>query len=280
MVCRYCRANNDEHDHRCNRCGRRLGNAETGPVSMPYPHTRSSLAPELHTEPAPATAARVERVLEVVPRPAEPRVTDHARPGVQASLFPVQEVQRAAAATRSRSNAVPRVRREAPRYEQPRLDFEIAEGTRTLPTSVRAAIYCNAPVALASYRVMAAITDTTIGIAGTLVAAVPFFVAGHGLDLSKPATLVSLGLATFLICVLYKVLFCFGNADTLGMRSTRLRLVTFRGHRPTRRDRFIRLAGGLVTVASLGVGALWALLDEERIAWHDKMSSTFPTMVE
>jgi hypothetical protein len=32
-----------------------------------------------------------------------------------------------------------------------------------------------------------------------------------------------------------------------------------------------------VSFIAAGIGLLWALVDEERLTWHDYMSKTFPT---
>jgi hypothetical protein len=37
------------------------------------------------------------------------------------------------------------------------------------------------------------------------------------------------------------------------------------------------MLSGWIAVVSAGMGLIWALLDEERLAWHDHMSGTFPT---
>ena len=73
------------------------------------------------------------------------------------------------------------------------------------------------------------------------------------------------------------ILFCIGNGDTPGMQLLGLQLVNFDGHEPTRKQRVYRLLGGLVSAVAAGLGLIWALVDEERLAWHDHMSKTFPT---
>ena len=35
--------------------------------------------------------------------------------------------------------------------------------------------------------------------------------------------------------------------------------------------------GACLSFCAGGVGLLWALADEEKLAWHDHMSKTFPT---
>ena len=41
--------------------------------------------------------------------------------------------------------------------------------------------------------------------------------------------------------------------------------------------RIVRQFAGILSLASAGVGLLWALVDEESLTWHDHISKTFPT---
>jgi uncharacterized RDD family membrane protein YckC len=167
----------------------------------------------------------------------------------------------------------PRVRRE--KVEHPTLDFPV-QGAHTLKTSVEAAIYCNAPVALASQRCVAALIDTLIGVAGAAVFAATFHFAGFPLDFSNQSLSI-FALAAVLISLLYRAAFCLGNCDSIGLQAAGLRIVHFDGRRPTRWERAYRVAGGLLSAGALCVGLLWALGDEEKLTWHDLITQTFPT---
>jgi uncharacterized RDD family membrane protein YckC len=83
--------------------------------------------------------------------------------------------------------------------------------------------------------------------------------------------------AALLIVGFYRIVCCIGNMDTPGLQWSGLALLNFDGFRPTRKARFYRLGGGIVSGLSAGIGLLWSLLDEERLTWHDYMSGTFPT---
>ena len=39
----------------------------------------------------------------------------------------------------------------------------------------------------------------------------------------------------------------------------------------------MRVAWGVFSVLPLGLGLLWALVDQERLTWHDLLSKTFPS---
>ena len=38
-----------------------------------------------------------------------------------------------------------------------------------------------------------------------------------------------------------------------------------------------RTIGACVSVIAVGIGFAWALVDEERLTWHDYISKTFPS---
>jgi uncharacterized RDD family membrane protein YckC len=185
------------------------------------------------------------------------------------------EVQRAQP---RRPEPVPQAsaRRRADRSMQGKLDFAALDGPRILPTAVEAAVYCNAPVAEARERVVAAIIDFAIPCCGFAL----FITAAHfaGAPVTEDAhSTPFLGTAALLIVAFYRIVCCIGNMDTPGLQWSGLALLNFDGFRPTRKARFYRLGGGIVSGLSAGIGLVWSLLDEERLTWHDYMSGTFPT---
>ncbi len=64
------------------------------------------------------------------------------------------------------------------------------------------------------------------------------------------------------------------GGQTLGMRPWRLQVVRLDGAAPTRRQLWLRYAVGTLSVAAAGLGLWWALLDRQRLAWHDRASGT------
>jgi uncharacterized RDD family membrane protein YckC len=142
---------------------------------------------------------------------------------------------------------------------------------------VGASVYCHAPVAPASHRAIAAAIDVLIPLlgVGTFLGAARYTAGDFPFD---GTTLSAIGVAAVLIMAFYRVVCCLGNMDTLGTQWAGLRLLDFDGRLPNRRARLFRLAGGVVSVLSAGIGLLWSLADEERLTWHDHMSRTFPTL--
>jgi uncharacterized RDD family membrane protein YckC len=64
---------------------------------------------------------------------------------------------------------------------------------------------------------------------------------------------------------------------SLGLQGAHLNVVSFDGLRPTRGQRILRLFAGWLSVASAGMGMLWALTDQESLTWHDHISQTLLT---
>ena len=75
----------------------------------------------------------------------------------------------------------------------------------------------------------------------------------------------------------YFMLFTFFFGVTPGMSWRGLRLATFDGHEPQVRDRAWRSFGYLVSAGTLMLGFVWALWDEDRLCWHDRISHTHLT---
>jgi len=91
------------------------------------------------------------------------------------------------------------------------------------------------------------------------------------------ATMVVYGIAILVTLIGYRVMWCLADTDSLGMRVCGLRLITFDGLLPDRRQRIHRTVAGCISTMSGALGLLWSLVDEEKLTWHDHMSKTFPT---
>lgn len=138
------------------------------------------------------------------------------------------------------------------------------------------AIACDAPVALPIHRLMAAAVDLSavliaLGFIGGIL-----YACGDDFSLTRQSMIIYGGVA-FLTAMFYRVLWCLGNGDSPGMRFAGLHLVDFDGHTPTRGRRLLRQLVSLLSLLSAGLGLVWALVDEENLTWHDRISETFPT---
>ena len=162
----------------------------------------------------------------------------------------------------------PSARRRVARSEQQSLNFDAI-------ASVEAKLYDDASAAPAADRAFAAVVDSAIPLTGFALFLAAFQFMAGGLIFDQQ-TLPFFGASLLLLIVFYRAVCCIGGIDTPGLQCARLRLLNFDGRRPGRRARFHRQLGGIVSTAALGIGLLWALLDEDRLAWHDHMSGTFP----
>lgn len=88
---------------------------------------------------------------------------------------------------------------------------------------------------------------------------------------------IEMGSAVALLLVggFYHVLFFTLAKATPGMRYARIRLCTFDGQLPTRAQRTTRLIALLLSVLPVGLGLMWAVFDDDRLTWHDRLSRTY-----
>jgi uncharacterized RDD family membrane protein YckC len=90
----------------------------------------------------------------------------------------------------------------------------------------------------------------------------------------KPALLASAAVfAGFML--LYQWLFFTFAESTPGMRCAKIALCTFDDENPDRKALRHRIAAACLAALPLGLGFLWALLDEDHLGWHDRMTRTY-----
>ncbi len=77
-----------------------------------------------------------------------------------------------------------------------------------------------------------------------------------------------------LFCVQYVALFTFFGGATPGMMLCGLVLVNFDGGTPKSRQLLWRILGYVICGATATLGFLWALWDENHLAWYDRTSRT------
>ena len=75
-----------------------------------------------------------------------------------------------------------------------------------------------------------------------------------------------------LFWTLYQYIFLVHRGQTLGMQFAQLEVKTFEGEPAWPSERRMRVLGLALSCASLGLGFLWAFLDEDRLGWHDRIS--------
>ncbi len=123
-------------------------------------------------------------------------------------------------------------------------------------------------------RMMAAVVDGVLVSAG-LAAFVAVFVRIAGaVPVGLPAALAA-GATLVLFYVLYQALFFTFNGQTPGMRYARIGLCTFTDENPSRSAMRRRILAQFIAVCPLGLGLLWALLDDDGLGWHDRISRMY-----
>ncbi len=134
------------------------------------------------------------------------------------------------------------------------------------------ALHDLAPV---SDRFMAALVDGVIVCSCFLLAVLVF----ASCTVHPPAGKEAIVIAALIFCALatfYGWLFMsYGGGSTPGMRYARIALCTFRDENPRRRDLQNRVPATALSLLPLGLGAFWALLDEDKLGWHDRMTRTY-----
>lgn len=279
MQCRYCQNWNEEDERRCVRCGRRLHLAS--PRSAPDSYLTAATAPALESIPGgqPLAAAPQERT-NYQPSLFRDAAYRDAVAGPKVVPIPMLTPSRPA----SRSDVPRKARPVTPRTprrgadSQQSLDFYGApmNPPNGFGTEVHAVIYCDAPVALPAHRMIAAAFDASMVLIAVGLFLGIFFLSGGMLMLSKENAPFLISVAV-LLGLFYRFLWVLGNGETPGMRFAGLRLVNFDGRPPDRDQRAFRQVSSLLSFLSAGLGLVWALVDEESLAWHDHISKTFPT---
>ena len=87
-----------------------------------------------------------------------------------------------------------------------------------------------------------------------------------------------LGLAAGVPCLfwaIYNYLLIVYAGCTPGLRAAGLELVRFDGTATTRPLRRWRVLASYLSAASLGMGYVWAFLDEDSLCWHDRITHTY-----
>ena len=273
MTCSYCRYLNSDEENRCRRCGRPLADSyamatNTSLAAVPQPARR--VAPQ--TAPQPFHQASLFQE-----RPAGKVIPFDALGAPLPELGPKGAPPKTVVRTSTRLQA----RRPAPPVEaQPSLNFlpPAPPATRKLSTTVEAVIYCDAPVAAPMHRVFAAAIDGAMVVIGYGLFLTTFYLLGGAFAANK-LTLLTLAASALLIAVFYGLVWVWSGGRTLGMRATHLTLINFDGFPPDRVSRWLRYLGACLSYCACGLGILWALLDEESLAWHDHISKTFPTFL-
>jgi hypothetical protein len=237
-----------------------------GPTAAP--------APAQEPEPAYANLIEFPRPM-VATRKVRPRLAEGplaTAPTGQLSIF---EVDQAAISTEPASSTMDKP--EAPewmRQEWPDFAPETQAGQERIEEPAPQALPSNAAVmAPASLRMLSASLDAVL-IAAAFLATVAMALPHLSQFPGPKAVGAAAGLGLLAFCTGYQMLFMALLGSTPGMKYAGLELNTLDGFRPTRKQRFVRLLALPLSVLPLGLGLVWAILDEGHLSWHDRLSRT------
>ncbi len=94
-------------------------------------------------------------------------------------------------------------------------------------------------------------------------------------DLPQPrVVLLSTALVCALLWLIYQYLFLVYSAATPGMQMAQLELCTFQGNPVPLTVRRWRALASMLSGCSLGLGFAWALIDEDMLGWHDRITQS------
>jgi uncharacterized RDD family membrane protein YckC len=124
-------------------------------------------------------------------------------------------------------------------------------------------------------RMMAALVDAGIVFSCFLLSVLVFASCTVHPPTGKGALAISL-LVLGVLGAFYGWLFMtHGGGSTPGMRYARIALCTFADENPSRKDFQNRIPATALALLPLGLGLFWALLDEDKLGWHDRMTRTY-----
>ena len=308
MTCQHCQTWVLDDDHRCRRCGRRLRSTPSriSPASYPVSATATAQAYDFDLREeaerafaprlvAPQAAPTQQPLLFATPQtdsrviPFDSLTADAARKSTQAKAesskafgatissrsYSGFEVSRPAPLTAEKVE-VRRARSRKPQANQHHLELFGNDEVLSRPEST---IICDAPVAPIALRIRAGLIDVSLMATGCVVAAIVFRLGiGGGFTLDRHV-IPFLALALVTIPLFYRLLWAFAGLDSLGMQMAGLRLVDFDGNPPSQERRYHRIFGSTLSVLAAGMGLIWSFVDQDRLSFHDHISSTFPTVI-
>jgi len=227
----------------------------------------------------PANLIQFPRQL-VAPRRARPRLAEgplreeaeHSPDPSQLRIFEVEAAQ---------ISSAPAVEDAAPEWSSillspqpaPTMVYEVPEAPFIAPMVPQTASI--------NLRLMSAVVDGVIVTAAFILFIAAFaFTAAHfgkpdALLMSPKAALIASVLMLAIFGLAYQLLFFTFSDATLGMRYARIGLCTLSDDNPTRSAMRRRIFVHLLSALPLGMGYLWALLDEDRFGWHDRITRMY-----
>jgi uncharacterized RDD family membrane protein YckC len=122
-------------------------------------------------------------------------------------------------------------------------------------------------------RFFSGLVDAGIVFIATGVFALTFLELAEEIPQSR-MTLVCLMATGGIFWLVFQYIFLTYRRGTPGMNMAQLELCTFAGTATSMFDRQTRAVASALSGFSIGLGYAWALVDEDRLGWHDRISQT------
>src|SRR5487761_575782 len=258
QVCSQCGAVSNQAVDVCPFCESAFAVAQPSPAP-----TRASAPSE-----EPEWRREVARRLEVYRSRRHPSEEgEESQPALPFSHGNSPDVITTATAPRTLARLRPTQRVEI-HVSQPQLDFSVVEDYRLNPGGA------SLPVAELATRRLAGALDACI-VCGVFIGFLGLFRSMGG-QLGFVRVDFAVYAATFfLIYAIYFGLFTLFSGSTPGMHARGLAVVALDGTFPETRQLLWRSFGYLLSGGTLLLGFLWALWDEDRLTWQDRISQTY-----
>jgi uncharacterized RDD family membrane protein YckC len=124
-----------------------------------------------------------------------------------------------------------------------------------------------------SRRLGSGLVDAGIVFIATGAFALTFMELAEEMPQSR-MTLVCMLAAGGIFWLLFQYIFLTYRRATPGMHMAQLELCTFAGTATSMFDRQCRALASALSGFSIGLGYAWAMVDEDRLGWHDRISKT------
>ena len=125
-------------------------------------------------------------------------------------------------------------------------------------------------------RVFAGVVDAVVVLgAAALFGAIALKIAGPALLADRRTALIAIAVVPTILWAMYNYLLLVYGGRTLGMIMGKLRLVTFETRPVGRNARKFRVCAMQLSCLALGIGLVWAFIDEDQICWHDRITHTY-----
>ncbi|HEY0263355.1 MAG TPA: RDD family protein [Granulicella sp.] len=161
-----------------------------------------------------------------------------------------------------------------PVWSSIRLDAQHAVAAHVEPQAAVSHLSVALSPAPLNLRLMAAAVDGCIVLGSFLGFVTVFDLVAGGLPGGQIA-LLGAAATLFTLAIVYQMLFFTLSEATPGMLYARIGLCTFSDDNPTRSAMRKRVVATLLAACPVGIGLLWAWIDEDGLGWHDRISRMY-----